>query len=668
MKLIIPPLCEPTVPLLGPYQLSGFAKKIKFKLNILDWNVKFVKHMVNVAGKLSSLEVENYESVACSHFLRRQGIGNYSELLRRLRHCQSIHEYWSIIDYLRACYDLYSLRFTNLRFRFDGLDSTYQWYTWNDVTDFMRNYGVDSELYQLFREWVRQLFKEDSAENIIGISLTFESQLFFALLLCKAISEYSPNACIIVGGGFVNSFIDSPDKMGPLADYCDFVIVGEGEALIWRLAQRESDNKNALRAFCSPSGRRAFFGRASSLCQQQLSVSAPYFEEGALVDYFSPSRIIPLRFTSQCYWSRCQFCAEKESHTCISSNYDFEEVTRFCIEGKNNSCFDGVYFLDSAIPVPLLRTFAESIVKSGVTINWGSNIRCEHSFADEKFIALLASSGCKFLKFGLESASQKVLEKMCKGTKVEDAASFIRFCRKYGILVHSYVMFAFPGEDDADRKKTMHFLLSEETHPDNYNCSEFVLYEKAPLASRYREIFECDRKNSSKWNIPSQQFTNEAVKKDIVETRQQFDKKFPSMHILASTGHTISFARNLKASQEVNLPLREDTVLSLSPNMLRGKFNNSLVIGKWRRRDGLVYIGEKWVTVIDKLGKEFTVAELLSYDFSAADIYELLNEDMLVRVTVGKSSPVKDSTTRNVFLHYGNAFTHLKWYGYHDMD
>ena len=107
MKLIIPPLSEPTVPLLGPYQLSGFAKKIKFKLNVLDWNVKFVKHMVNTTSKLSSLEMEDYESAACSQFLLRQSVGNYSELLSRLRRCQSIREYWLVIDYLRACYDLY---------------------------------------------------------------------------------------------------------------------------------------------------------------------------------------------------------------------------------------------------------------------------------------------------------------------------------------------------------------------------------------------------------------------------------------------------------------------------------------------------------------------------------------------------------------------------------
>ena len=47
MKIIIPPLCEPTVPLLGSYQLAGFAKSINFDLQILDWNIKFVKHMVN---------------------------------------------------------------------------------------------------------------------------------------------------------------------------------------------------------------------------------------------------------------------------------------------------------------------------------------------------------------------------------------------------------------------------------------------------------------------------------------------------------------------------------------------------------------------------------------------------------------------------------------------
>ena len=30
MKYIIPPLCDPTVPLLGPYQMAGFAESIGY--------------------------------------------------------------------------------------------------------------------------------------------------------------------------------------------------------------------------------------------------------------------------------------------------------------------------------------------------------------------------------------------------------------------------------------------------------------------------------------------------------------------------------------------------------------------------------------------------------------------------------------------------------------
>lgn len=71
---------------------------------------------------------------------------------------------------------------------------------------------------------------------------------------------------------------------------------------------------------------------------------------------------------------------------------------------------------------------------------------------------------------------------MNKGTNLEDASKIIYLCRKYKILVHTYVMFAYPGETEYDRKKTKEFLLNDYSHPDNYNCSEFILYGTAPVA------------------------------------------------------------------------------------------------------------------------------------------------------------------------------------------
>lgn len=671
MTLIIPPLCEPTVPLLGPYQMAGFARNVNFQFQVLDWNIKFVKHIINNASKSPSLFWINsgfkcYETIVCAKFLEKYNISSYIELLNQLHNCKSIHEYWEIMDYIRACYDLYSLRFSDIRFRWDGFDTKYRWDNWDDVDSFMKEYG-DSELYALIQEWSIEALKCIENEKIVGINITFESQLFFALLLCKAITNICPNVCIMIGGGFVNAFIDRPEKLGPLAEYCDFVIAGEGEALIWRLLRIKEESVFSLRKFCSPSGKRAYFGRASDFCNQKLSACVPCFTDVKLSEYLSPLRIIPLRFTYQCYWARCKFCAEKESHDCLFPEYDFNQITNFCINGKCRGDFDGIFFLDSAISPNILEKFAERILENGEEILWGSNVRCDRRFTEEDFIIKLALSGCKFLKFGLESGSQKVLNYMDKGIKVENAARFINLCRKHGILVHAYVMFAFPGENKKDRKQTMDFLLSDYSHPDNYNCSEFVLYEKAPLANKFKNIF-LKYNDSRGWKVASHQFTNDAIKKDMMKMRKCYDEKFPSMNILGSTGHTISFAGKLKVEMNDENYLKEDSLIKISENVVISYVLEQHILGRWRRRDGIVYIEGEFVDILVKLGDEFKVFEALEQGFSIDDIYDMLDEGILIRKTTGKGQEVNRKGYNRVILHYGHAFASLKWYGYYDMD
>lgn len=54
------------------------------------------------------------------------------------------------------------------------------------------------------------------------------------------------------------------------------------------------------------------------------------------------------------------------------------------------------------------------------------------------------------LRFGLESASQKILDYMNKGTKVDVAEKILNLAARYGIRNHVYLMFGYPGK----RKKT----------------------------------------------------------------------------------------------------------------------------------------------------------------------------------------------------------------------
>ena len=565
MTYIIPPLSDPTVPLLGPYQMAGYAKSVQYPFFVYDFNISFFKEVINKSYSLSFSNIhslDDMENECCKAFIASfKNNSNYDSLFCKLKNCKTTKDYWQIIDYVRACYDLYSLTFDNARFRIDGFYSSYRNNIWQDIEN-----GVEilqgTELEHFLETQIEAIAEN---QDFFGINITFESQLFIAILICKIITKKRPNAIICVGGGFVNSFINSGDSAGPLEKYCDVVCNGEGEARIYFFNNIEySSTYTDIRAMLLERGqntfKRAIYVEAKNLCTSMLPVSSPYFLKENLSSYFSPKKIIPLRFTYQCYWGRCKFCTDKENHSCFSKKYDYKSMIDFCILSAQQNLIDGIYFLDSAISYKVLKFFASALIEQNIKLQWGTNARFDSVFVDEDFIALLSKSGCTFIKFGLESASQKVLNLMDKGTKIENAAKIINLCRKYGILVHTYIMFAFPGEDESDREETARFLLNDFSHPDNYNCSEFIMYGTSIIAKELNYNLKAEFTEEG-WHSSSYAFTNDKIKDFIKRLRYNFDNKYSPANMLISTGHTIAYGKRLQVSSQ-KIKLKGDSILS----------------------------------------------------------------------------------------------------------
>lgn len=664
MKYIVPPEYEPTVPLLGPYQIAGYADNIGYNIEIFNFNNYFINHIINEGIKVKSqenTESEDLEYLAyIKHLSMYTDIESYDVLNDKLAKCTSTSEYWDIIDFVRCCYDLYSYKYTDLRFRIDGLDSKYRWYIWQDIEEFIEKY-YESDICNLMREWLLSMEIVDG--QIIGVNITFESQLFFAIMLCKLINELFPNNKIVVGGGFINSFINSGDSIGPISKYCDIVNSGEGEALIWYLKNNAND-LSGLFDLGESSGEKAYYLPAERICNQKISVCPPRISTAELDSFFSPMRVISLRFTYQCYWGKCKFCTDKEYHSCLDSKYNVSEMINYCVENAKNRSIDCIYFLDSAIPINILLKFCQRIVDEKVHIRWGTNSRFDPPFADENTIKMLADAGCVFIKFGLESGSQHELDLMDKGTKIENAKKTIQLCRKYNILVHTYIMFAFPGETDEDRIETMQFILDDESHPDNYNCSEFIMYGNSIIAKEMNYKLENVEINEEGWHSASFSFSNDHIKEQIFELRSKFDEKYNPQDILISTGHTIAFSHLLKKCDN-KIKLRNDTILTISPSVVIDIKKKR--VGKWRRRDAYISLnGNDGKYIIDIISSNKTVKQLLDNGLNTNTIFELINEGFLEIVFDGNEPILDYEGNILISFNYGDKFNSLKWYGYYD--
>ena len=88
---------------------------------------------------------------------------------------------------------------------------------------------------------------------------------------------------------------------------------------------------------------------------------------------------------------------------------------------------------------------------------------------DEELARLLKEAGCRRIAFGAESGSQKVLDAMKKGTRVEQIHRAAELCRRYGIETYFYIMLGYPGETWPDILKTV--ALLRETRPDQFSST-----------------------------------------------------------------------------------------------------------------------------------------------------------------------------------------------------
>lgn len=114
-----------------------------------------------------------------------------------------------------------------------------------------------------------------------------------------------------------------------------------------------------------------------------------------------------------------------------------------------------------------VRAFHAALLEMDAVIPFEALSRAD--LADEETIRLLSEAGCRRLAFGAESGSQRVLDAMHKGTKVNQIYRATELCRRYGIETYFYIMLGYPGEEWEDIQATLRLL--KETRPDEFSST-----------------------------------------------------------------------------------------------------------------------------------------------------------------------------------------------------
>jgi anaerobic magnesium-protoporphyrin IX monomethyl ester cyclase len=136
---------------------------------------------------------------------------------------------------------------------------------------------------------------------------------------------------------------------------------------------------------------------------------------------------------------------------------------------KNAFNPDRVWFADDifALSPRWTAEFAAAVEELGAHIPFKMQSRCD--LMTRSAVAALKRAGCREVWMGCESGSQKILDAMDKGIRVEQIHEARENLRREGIRACFFLQFGYPGEGWPEIEETIRMV--RETAPDDIGVS-----------------------------------------------------------------------------------------------------------------------------------------------------------------------------------------------------
>lgn len=158
---------------------------------------------------------------------------------------------------------------------------------------------------------------------------------------------------------------------------------------------------------------------------------------------------------------------------------------------KQQFNFDHIWFCDDIFGLKpgWVHEFAGLVEQEKLSFRFKIQARADLLLQEES-IADLARAGCENIWMGAESGSQKILDAMDKGTKVEQIAEATRLLKKNGIHPSFFIQFGYPGETRQDILKTIRMINTLLPHEIgisvSYPLPGTAFYEKVKAQLQYK--------------------------------------------------------------------------------------------------------------------------------------------------------------------------------------
>lgn len=313
--------------------------------------------------------------------------------------------------------------------------------------------------------------------HLVGISVVYPDQLVPSLILLRAIRAADPSIHTTIGGTTASRLAPKLDHMGHLLHLIDSVVTGDGETVLPELALR-AVKRAPLNGLPGVLWRRP--DNSLEYCSEMPApleaIPIPVHPKLDLDAYWTSEPVLLVSSSRSCYWSRCMFCDVSGSGSRPYRERSIESVVDELEILNRTTGARHFMFGDLAIKPQRLERLAAEIQRRSLRLYWSCQARLEAALTDDLLLQL-GRAGCRGLVFGLESASQRVLSSMDKGTSATNFARILRGAHDAGIPVNVQAFIGFPGETEEEARQTCRFVLEHRESISSASITEFKLLE-----------------------------------------------------------------------------------------------------------------------------------------------------------------------------------------------
>jgi len=501
LVLVFPPLAEPAQPYSALPSLTAYLKERGWRdVRQMDVNIEFVRHILT-REQLERALARIEEQLAQMDEQGSAGSGGIGDVEK------AADEYGALVNAtMRAPFVVEGIRSAVEELQNPG--------SFKDIERLNRNKRLVQEALQIFsaatfplrmsyahtpgpvfarptelRKWAVDVlrnpfcrfFLEDTlprlrspAPDIVGISITYYSQLLPAVTLATLIKQNLEGVRIVFGGNVVSVWYDTLETCPEIFDWCDYLVPFEGESSLHGLLKALDGGQPLAGVPNLVYPREGIIHKNPVIIEDMDALPTPDYG-GLPLDRYLAQAPVFLLFTSRgCYWSRCLFCsvsaAMRRGYRMRSPQKIHRDIVN--ISEKYNGRY--IAFGDDCVSPATLKDLVSILKEKGPEIYWQCEVRFEEAFTPG-LLAGMKQTGCLNLIFGLESYSPRVLNLMRKGVHQDQVERILEDCRRSGIAFNLQFFFGFPGESEAEARITADFIKKQAHGAATFSFGTFEL-------------------------------------------------------------------------------------------------------------------------------------------------------------------------------------------------